>query len=101
MICDLNAVGSVGSRPAAWWRVAPGVTWIQCHDPVTVERIRKLKGARLVARGVNVYLRTYEVPHPIAWVEALVTKANNPPSNEAFFSANGPAYGQKAGRVTT
>jgi hypothetical protein len=77
-------------RPAAWWRVAPGVTWIQCHGPVTVERVRKLRGARLVARGVNVYLRTYEVPRPVSWVGALMTKPQNPPSNEAFFSPNGP-----------
>ena len=87
-------------RPAAWWGVAPGVTWIQCHDAATVDRIRKLKGARLVARGVNVYLRTYEVPHPVAWVEALMTKPQNPPSNEAFFPANGPGCWPKAGRVS-
>jgi hypothetical protein len=59
-----------------------------------------LKGARLVARGVNVYLRIYEVSHPVAWVEALMTKPQNPPSNEAFFSANGPGCGQKAGKVS-
>jgi hypothetical protein len=87
-------------RPPAWWRVAPGVTWIQCHDPVTVERVRKLKGARLVARGVNVYLRTYEVPHPLAWVEALMTKPQNPPSNKAFFSANGASCGAAARKVS-
>jgi len=87
-------------RPAAWWRVAPGVTWIQCHDAATVERVRKLKGARLVARGVNVYLRTYEVPHPVAWVDDLMAKAQNPPSNEAFFSANGPGCVRKAGMVS-
>ena len=58
MILDLGAV-VVSARPPVWWRVAAGVTWIQCHDPVTVERIRKLKGARRVAYGVNVLLRTY------------------------------------------
>jgi hypothetical protein len=49
-------------RPAALWKAAPGLTWIQCHDPATVDRIRKLRGAKLVARGVNVYLRIYVGP---------------------------------------
>jgi hypothetical protein len=99
MISTLEAVAG-GCRPPAWWRVAPGVTWIQCHDPVTVDRVRKLKGARLVARGVNIYLRTYEVPHPVGWVEALMTKAPNPPSNEAFFSANAAGDGREPGKVS-
>lgn len=99
MISTLESVAG-GCRPPAWWRVAPGVTWIQCHDPATVERVRKLKGARLVVRGVNVYLRTYEVPRPVGWVEAMMTKPQKPPPNEAFFPANGPGCGQKAGRVS-
>jgi len=97
MISSWEAVAG-GCRPAAWWRVAPGVTWIQCHNPAAVERVRKLKGSRLVARGVNVYLRTYEVPHPVAWVGALMSKPQNPPPNEAFFSAKGASGGREAGK---
>ena len=88
------------ARPPAFWRVAAGVAWIQCHDPAAVDRVRKLRGARLVARGVNVYLRTYEVPHSLAWVAKLMTKRLLPPPNEVFFSANGPGCGQKAGGVS-
>jgi hypothetical protein len=62
---------------------------VQCHDPVTVERIRKLKGAKLVAYGVNVFLRTYELPHPLAWVEALLSKPQNPPPNDPFSGLAG------------
>jgi len=100
MNTDSRHCSGADARPPAWWRVASGVTWLQCHDAATVDRVRKLRGARLVARGVNVYLRTYEVPHPLAWVEALMTKARNPPPNEAFFPANSPAWSQKAGRVS-
>ena len=100
MNTDSRHCSGADARPPAWWRVASGVTWLQCHDAATVDRVRKLRGVRLVARGVNVYLRTYEVPHPLAWVEALMTKARNPPPNEAFFPANSPAWSQKAGRVS-
>ena len=96
MNTDLMQTGTQNYRKAAWWRVAPGVTWIQCHDPATVERVRKLKCARLVARGMNGYLRTYEVPHPLAWVAKLMTKPISPPSNEGFFCANGPGRGLQA-----
>ncbi len=100
MIGDLDAMAASRARATAWWRVGPGVTWIQCREPETAERVRKLKGARLVARGMNCSLRTYEVPHSIAWVEALMTKALKPPSNEAFFSANGLSKGRKGGMVS-
>jgi hypothetical protein len=99
MISNLDAVVGCG-RPPAWWRVAPGVTWIQCHDPETAERIRKLKRARLVAYGVNVFLRTFEVPHPVAWVDRLMRKSQKPPPNRAFFSAAGPSCGSKPGEVS-
>ena len=84
----------------AWWKVAPGVTWIQCHDPATVDRVRKLKGARLVARGVNVYLRIYEIGRTLGWVSKLMSKPSKPPPNEAFLSANGLRCGRKAGGVS-
>ena len=86
-------------RPACW-KVAPGVVWIQCHDPGTVDRVRKLKGARLVARGVNCYLRTYEVPRTLGWVAKLMTKPQNPPPNKAVSPANGPACGLKTEKVS-
>lgn len=74
-------------RKPAYWRVDSNLTWLQCHDPALVERVRKLRGAKLVAAGVNVYLRTYSIPHPAAWVESFLTKSENPPSNRPFFSA--------------
>ncbi len=85
------------TRPAKWWRVAPGVTWIQCHAPAEAERIRKLKGARLVAYGVNVFLRTFEMPHPLAWVEALMRKPKNPPRNRVLFRQMAQGVSQRAG----
>jgi len=59
------------------WKVAPGVCWIQCNDPQTARRLRRLKDARQVVWWHSgPFLEVYEVPWPLSragrWVERSI-----------------------------
>ena len=43
------------------WRIDTNTYWIQTRLPEHANKLAKLKNAHLVASGVNLYQRTYEV----------------------------------------
>jgi hypothetical protein len=59
-----------GSRPPSWWKVAPGVVWIQVHCPEHARALARVRGGRRVAYSVaGPYLRTYEFARTLRWAE--------------------------------
>ena len=56
-------------RQTSAWQVERGVYWVQTRLPAIAEKLKKIKGARLVAYSVaGGYLRTYEIARPLSWI---------------------------------
>jgi hypothetical protein len=61
-------------RPACW-KVAPGVVWIQVHEPGQARALTRIHGGRQVACSVTGrYLRTYEFARPLRWAERWIER---------------------------
>ncbi|NQV16214.1 hypothetical protein HQ531_12205 [bacterium] len=43
------------------WKVAPLTFWIQTDDPAIARKLSRRKSLKLVAWGVNVYLRVFQI----------------------------------------
>ena len=71
---------TIGAHELCAWKVAPGVVWVQTRNAEIAERLKKLKGARLVVRGVQGgYLRTFEFEgRDMTWASKLIARETSP-----------------------
>lgn len=77
----------IGDRELCAWMVAPGVCSIQTRQPRHARRLSQRTDTRLVARDhAGGYLRIFEMPRPIAFVEQLINRytAKQTATNEAI-----------------
>ncbi len=83
-------------RKPAWWKVTPGVVWIQVHCAEHARALARIRGGRRVAYSVaGPYLRTYEFARTLRWAEEWANRRMGPFSvrtgtNEGFSELAGP-----------
>ncbi len=88
------------TRPACW-KVAPGVVWIQVHEPEQARALARIAGGRRVAYSVaGPYLRTFEFARSLGWAENWACRqlSRQTGTNEAFFVLAGSVAGRVPGR---
>lgn len=57
-------------RKPVCWKVAPGVVWIQVHQPEQARALARIAGGRRAAYSVaGPYLRTFEFARSLGWAE--------------------------------
>ena len=70
---------TIGNESLSAWAVDESHCWIQTRLPKLAKQLAKLDGARVVAVGVHGgYLRTFEVPYTLPWVQRNVILKINP-----------------------
>jgi hypothetical protein len=87
-------------RPACW-KVAPGVVWIQVHEPEQARALARIAGGRRVAYSVaGAYLRTFEFARSLRWAENWSCRqlTRQTGTNEAFSVLAGPEATRVPGR---
>ena len=87
-------------RPACW-KVAPGVVWIQVHQPEQARALARIRGGRRVACSVaGAYLRTFEFARSLRWAENWSCRqlTRQTGTNEAFSVPAGPVAAPGPGR---
>jgi hypothetical protein len=87
-------------RPGCW-KVAPGVVWIQVHEPEQARALARIAGGRRVAYSVaGSYLRTFEFVRPVRWAERWVKRqlGRQTGTNGGFSVLAGPLATAEAGR---
>jgi hypothetical protein len=80
-------------RPPACWKVAPGVVWIQVHQPEEARALARISGGRRVAYSVaGPYLRTFEFARSLRWAKDWASRqlSRGTGTNEAFSVLAGP-----------
>ena len=88
------------TRPACW-KVAPGVVWIQVHQPEQARALARIAGGRRVAYSVaGPYLRTFEFARSLRWAENWASRqlSRQTGTNEAFSVLAGPEATRVPGR---
>ena len=66
---------AIGGRDLCAWQPVRGIWWIQTRNPNHADRLARIKGGRLVARGVaGGYLRTFEFAKSQHWVTELLAR---------------------------
>lgn len=81
-----------GIKPA-FWKVAPGVVWIQVHKPEQARALARIAGGRRVACSVaGSYLRTFEFARSLGWAERWASRqlSRGTGTNEGFSVLGGP-----------
>jgi len=87
-------------KPACW-KVAPGVVWIQVHQPEQARSLARIAGGRRVAYSVaGPYLKTFEFARSLRWAERWANRqvCRQTGTNEAFSVLAGPLATASAGR---
>jgi hypothetical protein len=82
---DVN--GTYGPPELCAWAVAPGVFRFQTNSPEIARKLSKRSKGRLVAWGINSFLRIYQEPMPRRQAIRLV--------NRYLVSANGGFFDPK------
>jgi hypothetical protein len=88
-------------RPPAFWKVAPGVVWIQVHQPDHARALARIAGGRRVAYSVaGPYLRTFEFARSLRWAERWAERqiSRQTDTNEAFSDLAAPLATADPGR---
>ena len=88
------------TRPACW-KVAPGVVWVQVHQPEQARALARVAGGRRVAYSVaGLYLRTFELARSLRWAERWANRqvCRQTGTNEAFSVLAAPLATASAGR---
>ena len=88
-------------RPPAFWKVAPGVVWIQVHQPDHARALARIAGGRRVAYSVaGPYLRTFEFARSLRWAERWANRqiSRQTGTNEGFSELAAPPATADAGR---
>jgi hypothetical protein len=92
-------------RGPACWKVAPGVVWIQVHQPDQARALAQIGGGRQVVRSVaGPYLRTFEFSRSLrwakSWAESWVRRhqSSGTATNEAFLMLAGSVGTAGGGR---
>ena len=88
------------TRPACW-KVAPGVVWIQVHQPEQARALARIAGGRRVAYSVaGLYLRTFEFGRSLRWAEGWAIRqiSRQTGTNEAFSVLAAPLATASAGQ---
>jgi hypothetical protein len=89
------------TRAPACWKVAPGVVWIQVHQPDQARALTRIGGGRRVAYSVaGPYLRTFEFARSLRWAERWAKRqiSRQTGTNEAFSDLAAPPATADAGR---
>lgn len=61
--------------PPTAWKVAPGVVWIQVHDPASAKKLSRIAGGRLVSYSVaGPYVRIFEFNKPLEWAKDWIAR---------------------------
>jgi len=92
---------ATGARVPTCWKVAPGVVWIQVHQPDQARALARIAGGRRVAYSVaGPYLRTFEFARSLGWAENWVCRqlSRETGTNGAFFELAGPETRRSADR---
>ncbi|HOH39810.1 MAG TPA: hypothetical protein PK807_05910 [Verrucomicrobiota bacterium] len=84
----------------AYWKVAPGVVWIQVHQPEQARALARIAGGRRVAYSVaGPYLRTFEFARSVRWAERWANRqvCRQTGTNEGFSVLAAPLAMASAG----
>jgi hypothetical protein len=98
-----SASQGTGCKPPSWWKVAPGVVWIEVHCPEHARALARIRGGRRVAYSVaGPYLRTYEFARSLRWAERWANRriGLRTGTNEGFSELAAPVATQPAGLVS-
>lgn len=89
------------SLKPAFWKVAPGVIWIQVHVPEQARELARIAGGRRVAHSVmGRYLSTFEFTRSVRWAERWVNRQviRQTGTNGGFSALAAPLAIVSAGR---
>jgi hypothetical protein len=94
---------SRGQRKPVCWKVAPGVVWIQAHEPEQARALARIAGGRRVAYSVaGPYLQTFEFARSLGWAERWVSRQlrRQTGTNEGFSGLAGSVAAYPDGLVS-
>jgi len=87
-------------RPPSFWKVAPGVCWLQVHSPQQARKVNRRPDAKQVAYSVaGGFLRTFEISKPERWVKDYVSRQLY--ANEGFLLLEGRLRGFSSPNATS
>lgn len=92
---------SGAAGPPSFWKVAPGVVWIQVHEAEQARALARIAGGRRVAYSVaGQYLRTFEFARSLQWARDWACRqlSRETGTNEAFSVLAGPVASRGRGR---
>jgi hypothetical protein len=94
---DVN--GTYGPPELCTWPVGPGTSRFQTNSPEIARKLSKRSKARLVAWGINCFLRIYQERMSRRQAISLVNRYRVS-ANSAFFDRNSLLAGQKSPGVS-
>ena len=100
LVSPRNVNATYGPPELCGWQVAPGVFRFQTSSPEIARKLSKRSKGRLVAWGINSFLRIYQEPMPrrqaISLVDRYLVSANS-----GFFDPERPSVSWKASVART